>query len=280
MLTQNILNCYEEVKEDLKFQNTSSVRIKIMLNLIEGSKKTKDLRKSTGIQSSTILHGIIELEKQNLVSRKADNYYLSEVGKITALKLVDVIKTSFSLKKFHRLWTNHEIDSIPPHLLMRIGDLNSSELIESEHEDISKTHEKHVQIMLNATEIKGVSPIFYPDYIKTFNRIIEKEVPFELILTEEVLKKTIESCDLEILENLKRLISQNKFKIWKIKEDVKVAFTVTDKSITLGLFSKKGKYDSTRILTSDHNDSIEWCNKLFNYYLKRAQKVDLDTLGF
>ena len=278
MNINDILNCYEEVKDDLKFQNTSSVRIKIMISLMEGSKKTKDLRKSIGIQSSTILHGIIELEKQNLVSRKGDNYYLSEVGEIAILKLVDMIKTAVSLKKFQKLWLNHDIDAIPQHLLMKIGDLSPGKLIEAEHDDLFKTHGIHEQIILNAAKIRGVSPIFYPDYIKTFNRIIEKGVNVELILTEEILEKTIRLHDPESLKNLKKLISQEKIKIWKIKEDVKVAFTITDKSITLGLFSKKGMYNSTHILLSHHDDSIEWCNKLFDYYLKKAQKVDSDCL--
>jgi predicted transcriptional regulator len=276
MPINDILKYYEEVKDDLKFQNTSSVRIKIMINLMDGSKKTKDLRKSTGIQSSTILHGIIELEKQKLVSRKGDNYYLSELGQIVILKIVDMIKTSVSLKKFRKLWLNHEIESIPQHLLMKIGDLNNSELIESENEDMFKTHGIHAQIILNATKIRGVSPIFYPDYVETFNSVLDKDINVELILTEEVLKKTIESHDAENLKNIKRLISQKKLKLWKIQEDVKVAFTVTDKSITLGLFSKKGTYNSAQILVSDHEDSIKWCNNLFVYYLKKAQKINLN----
>jgi predicted transcriptional regulator len=276
MYINDILNFYEEVKDDLKFLNTSSVRIKIMLILSEGPKKTKDLRELMGIQSSTILHGITELEKQNLVSRKGDDFYLSELGEITALKLTDMIRTSISLKKFQKLWLNHEIDVIPHELLMEIGDLRNSKLIEAEYDDIAKTHGIHARIILNAGKLKGVSPIFYSDYIESFEVILNKNIDVELILTEDVLKKTIESHDPENLENLNKLISGNQLKIWEIKEDVKTAFTVTDKAITFGLFSKNGKYDSTRLLVSDHKDAIGWCSKLFDYYLKRAQKVDLD----
>jgi len=276
MYIDDTLNFYEEVKDDLKFLNTSSVRIKIMICLSEGPKKTKDLREIMRIQSSTILHGITELEKQKLVSRKGDDFYLSELGEITALKLTDMIKTSISLKKFRKLWLNHEISAIPNDLLLELGDLSYSKLIEAGHDDIAKTHGIHAQIILNANEIKGVSPIFYPDYLETFDVVLNKGVKVELILTEDVLKKTIESHDPENLEHLKNLISEKQLKIWKIKEDIKAAFTVTDKAITLGLFSKKGTYDSTRFLVSDHDDAIAWCNRLFDYYLKRAQKIDLD----
>jgi len=278
MKINDILDFYDEVKDDLKFLNTSSVRIKIIMILSNGPKKTKELREHMGTQSSTILHGITELEKQNLISRKGEDFYLSELGEITALKLKDTIKTSISLKKFQKLWLNHEINSIPPELLVQIGDLSNSELIESGHDDIFKTHGMHAQVVLNAEKVKGVSPIFFPDYIDSFNVILNKKADVELVLTEDVLKKAIESHKPEGLENLKRLISKKQLKIWETKEDLKVAFTVTDKALTLGLFSMNGRYDPTRLLVSDHSDAIKWCSKLFDYYLKRAQKVDLDYL--
>jgi len=276
MSTEDILNFYEEVKDDLKFQNTSSVRIKILTSLYEGPKKTKDLRKSMGIRSSTILHGITELEKQNLISTDGDSFFLSELGEITALNLVDRIKTSVSLKKFRKLWLNHEINSIPPELLVQIGDLSISELIEAEQDDIAKTHGVQVKIALKSGKLKGISHIFHPDYIELFNKILNKNIDVELILTGNILKKAIESHNPESLENLKRLISKKQLKIWETKEDIKIAFAVTDKTMTLGLFSKKGIYDPTKILVSDHGDALDWGNKLFEYYLKRAQQIDLD----
>ena len=272
----DILNFYEEVKDDLKSQSTSSVRTKIMISLSEGPKKTKDLNKLTGMRSSTILHGINELEKQELVLREGDSFFLSEIGEIMALKLIDMIRTSVSLKKIQKLLFNHRIEDIPQELLMNIGDLSNSKLIEADNIDIFKVHGTHIQILLDSKEIKGVSPIFYPQYIETFNIITNKNINVELILTEAILKKTIESLDSEGLAEFKKLLSENKLKIWEIKEDIKVAFTVTDKSMTLGLFSINGMYDSTAILVSDHDDAITWGNKLFDHYLKKAQRISLE----
>ncbi len=278
MTLVDTLNSYEEVKDDLKFQSMSSVRIKIMISLSEGPKKIEDLVELTGMQSEGIIYCINKLEKKNLVLNEKNYYYLSKIGTKMASELIDMIKTLIVLKNSRELWLNHEIESIPYDLLMQIGDLSRSELIEIENDDLSKTHRMHTQAVLNARNVKGVSPIFYSDYIETFNLILDKNIKVELVLTEEILKKTMESHDAKGLENIKRLISKNQLKIWKLNEDIKVAFTVTDKSITLGLFSKKGTYDTTRLLLSDHSDAIEWCNKLFDYYLKRAQKVNLEDL--
>lgn len=177
------------------------------------------------------------------------------------------------------LWLNQGTGSIPHDLLMRIEDLSNSEFIEAEYGDLSKTHGIHIQVVLTAKKIKGVSPIFYSDYIENFNEILEKGVNVELILTEYVLRKSIESHDPENLEHLKRLISKNQLKMWEIKEDIKVALTVTDKAMTLGLVTIDGIYDATKLLLSNHDDALQWGDRLFEYYLKRAQKVDLEYLN-
>lgn len=276
MAINNILNYYEEIKDDLTFQNTSSIRTKIMISLSEGPQKTDDLQELTGIQLPIILQGIHELEKQNLILNDGDHYSLSKIGAETTSKLVDMIKTLIVLKNNRELWLNHEIDAIPHDLLMEIEDLSKSQLIESEPEDLLKTHKKHAQIVLNSKEVKGVSPIFYSDYLETFASILNKGTTVELVLTENILKKTVESLDPEGLDEFKRLISENKLKIYEIKKDVKVAFTVTDKSIALGLFSMNGKYDPTTLLVSDHSDALIWGNKLFDYYVKKSQKISLE----
>ena len=274
MNIEDILNCYDYVKEDLKFQGISSVRIKIMISLSEGPKKTKDLRELTGIPSSTLLHGINELEKQKLISRKGDDFFLSEIGHISTLKLADMIKIRELLKNTKKLWINHDIEAIPQNLLIKIGDLSSSNLIENKPDDMLNTHRTYIQLVSSSKEIKGISPIFYPDYIETFAEVLKGNACVELILTKEILEKTINSLNSTDLSEFKRLISEKKLKIWEIKEDIKIAFTVTDNSMILSLFSADGIYDPNLILVSDQDDAITWGNKLFNYYLKKSQKID------
>ncbi len=278
MNMKDILTCYEDVKEDLKFQGISSVRIKIMVYLYDGPQKTKDLRELTGIPSSTLLHGINELEKQKLISRKGDDFFLSEVGFISTLKLADTIKTRRLLKNTKKLWLNHNIEAIPQNLLMKIGDLSSSDLIENEPDDLFKTHRTHIQILSNSKEIKCVLPVFYPEYTETFAEILEKNV--DVILTRETLSKTINSLSTEDLSEFKRLLSQNKLKLWETKEDVKIAFTVTDNSMALRLFSADGIYDPNLVLVSNHDDAVMWGNKLFDHHLKKSRKINVEHLEF
>ena len=273
MSIKDNLNTYEKVKEFLKFHAISAVRLKIMIILFNGPQRTKDLRSITGIESSSISHAIKNLEKEEIVLRKEDYFYLSELGEILVPQLVSTIKTQYVLKNFQRLWFDHTIEAIPQDLLLDIGDLSYSQFLESEPTDIYRTHEKHIHIVKGSKELKGVSPIFYPIYTEVFTSIIENGVRVELILTDEVLKRTLNSQE-QGMEDMKELLSTGNLTLWKI-EDAKVAFTVTDKLMTLGLFLSNGMYDSNRLLVSDHKDSLAWANKLFEYYRQKAEKFEI-----
>ena len=274
MYITDILNCYEEVKDDIKFQSTSSVRTKIMISLSEGPNKTKELRELTGIPASTLLHGINELEKQELIIKEGDNFSLSEIGKIMALKLIDTIRASVSLKKLQKLLFNHEIKDIPHNLLMDIGHLSNSQLIEADNIDIFKVHGTHLEIVLDSKKVRGISPIFYPNYPETFKKIIESDINVELILTSDVLKKTLQSANADE-KDLKELIETGNLNLWTLDKDIKVAFTVTDKFMTMGFFSVNGMYDPNRNLVSNDSDALTWGNRLFEYYCQQADKVTL-----
>jgi predicted transcriptional regulator len=279
MSHDNIITFYEEVKEDIKFQGISQVRMKIMLILKDGPKKTKQLRKLTEIQSSTIIHGINELEKQNIVSRDGDNYYLTEIGQILILKLVDMIKTMVSLKNHQKLWINHEINAIPLELLMEIGDLSDSNLVEANNIDIFKVKDMFLDMVQKSSNIKGVSTIFHPDFIETFKNILDnKEVKVELILNDAILKKTIKSINPNNLKDFLKLSSKGNLDIWILNEEARIAFTVTEKYLSLGLFTKGGGYDSSKDLFSENPDAIAWANKLFEYYRKKSDKIELKRL--
>ena len=202
MYNNDIFKFYEEIKDNLKFYGISSVRMKIMISLNDGPKKTKHLRKLIGIQSSTILHGINELEKQKIVLRKGDYYYLSEIGQILTPKLIDTIKMLTVLKNNQKLWLNHQIDTIPHDLLMEIGDLSNSQFIESDNTDIFKIHEIYLDMIKQTEEIRGISPFFHLDFIETFLNILNNGVKVELILTDLILKKTIKYFHQVKIKNL------------------------------------------------------------------------------
>ena len=85
----------------------------------------------------------------------------------------------------------------------------------------------------------------------------------------------LSTVDPECLPDLENYISMDNLKIWQIDNDVKIAFTVTDKFLSLGLFSSTGEYDSTKDLVSDDPDALAWGNRLFDYYKAKSELFHL-----
>lgn len=279
MSFEDNLRFYEEIKDDLKFYGVSSVRMKILLSLLDGPKKTKQLRELTEFQSSTIIHSMYELEKQNVVLKSGDNYHLSEIGQILALKLVQITKTLDVLTKFRNLWLNHEIGDIPDDLLVHIGKLNDSNIVEATNADITKAHNTFTDIVLQSKNIKGVSTVFHPDFTNIFEEVLKnEEVEVELLLSDAILKETIKSITPNNLRNFLKLNSNGNLHIWALKEEIRVAFTVTEKYLSLGFYTKDGVYDAYRDLISESDSAIKWANDLFEHYKKKSDKIELKRM--
>jgi len=271
----NYLDIYSETKDLMRYTSSSSVRVTILICLSEGLQNMSELKKKTGISSSTLSHNLSELEKRKITTKKEEKYALTSLGTIITTNLIENIKTNAAISKFQKLWIKHDLSCIPPELIKNIGDLHNSILIESESGEIFKPHETYQKIISGAEYIKGVSPIFRFDYIDIYKKlVIEHGIDVELILTQDIVDQTMEGIDSENLEYLRNFMSQDKVKFWVIP-DVKIAFTVTNKYLSLGLFHENGNYDNTRDLISDDHGAVTWGNQLFEYYRDQAQKLEL-----
>ncbi len=270
-MSNEILKMYENVRDDLKFLTASDVRTKIIIVLNDGLKNLSDLKEETKLNSSTILHGMSQLEEKNLIFKHSGGYSLSQTGKIVALNLINLIKVSTSLGELEKIFLKHEISPIPEYLLENIGSLKNSCIVESTPTDVMKPHSVHAELIQDSVDVKYISSVLLPQKIESFEETLEKG-SLQLILTSEILDKWIE---IKGRENLKNALLEKDFKLWEINGNAKMSFTVTDTFIALGLFSTDGIYDLHKYLISKDPEAIEWGNRLFDYYLKLSEKVKL-----
>ncbi|MBI5459202.1 MAG: winged helix-turn-helix domain-containing protein [Methanobacterium sp.] len=274
-ISVNYLDTYLETKDLMRYTSSSSVRVTILLCLSEGLQTMSELKKETGISSSTISHNLSDLEKRKITTKDGEKYHLSPLGRIITLNLIENIKNNSVVSKFKKLWMDHDLSSIPPTMIKRIGDLHNSVLIEAESGEIFKPHETYQKIISGSKYIKGVSPIFRFNYIDLYKKlVVEHEIEVELILTQNIVNQTMGGIDGQNLEYLQDFMSRDKVKLWVIP-DVKIAFTVTNRYLSLGLFHENGNYDSTKDLVSDDHGAVVWGNQLFEYYRDQAQKLEL-----
>lgn len=277
MDTKSILDAYESVKDDIKFITASVVRTKIILSLNKSDKCLNDFKNELNLQSSSILRALKTLENESMIFKRGDKYFLSEFGKIIALKLDNFFKSVHAITKCEKMWLDHCIKGIPPFLIKNVGCLNNSFIVESTPTDIIKPHTYYVEIVSKCNKIRTVSSIFYHPYLDLYKERFESEAEVEIILTPllfDVVRKAVPS------DRLKEIISSNYFKLLEIDEDVSIQFTVTEKFICIGLFSNEGLYDATMNLISYDTDAIRWGNELFGHYSRKSQSIDLNNIEF
>jgi predicted transcriptional regulator len=253
---------YDQAEEKLKAFTRSAVRTRIMLCLRETPMSAAQLEEEMGIRASTILHSMREMIESGLVSKSGQIYSLTNIGKIEARLIDELVSAIVILEKHKEFWLHHDISGIPEDLLVKIGMLGQSQIISADPVALLKVHQSFTKEIQNSKEIYGVSPILFPDHASAIAEAVRNGARAELILTDKIL-------DILFREHyllLKEAENFNEFKLDKIKGDVKVAFVVTDKLISLGLFGQDGTYDVTSDLFCHGEKAKNWGMELFEYY--------------
>jgi len=264
---------YDIAETQLKSFTRSKVRTKIMLCLKDADMSAAELEKEIDVRNTTILHAIKDMSKSELVVRTDDGYGLTNLGKMQAYLLEDLINVALVMNEYQDFWLSHDITGIPPYLLQQIGMLGQSEIITANPAALLKAQENFMKELREAKEVRGVSPIIIPGYAEAITHPILNGLKVDLILTDDILKIVFE----EYGSNMSKLLECNNFKLYRIDTGVSVAFTVTDSVFSLGLFRLDGGYDLGNDLICTGDDAVKWGQELFEHYRERAELIDIGT---
>lgn len=264
------LGLYEDVKNDMKFFVNSDVRSKILLSLHEKPKDLAILRSELKFSSSTILHGMYQLEDKNLVFKGEGLYNLTQMGELAALKLINLMKSFSSMNKLESLFLNHKIEVIPPNLLQVIEYLEKGEVLESRPQNLVGPYKTISDRAVESEEVKLISSVFYPFYLDILKDSTSLNRKVDLIMTKEVFNTISNDYKTDLT-----LLDSSNIKLWQIDDNLKLSFVLADEFLALGLFLENGVYDSNRFLVSEGHEALSWGKLLFNHYLEQATEFKL-----
>jgi len=272
-VAMSLCNRYYAIDEQLKMLTHSKVRAKILLCLREGAKNAGELERALGTRTTTILHAIKNMTEGGLVE-KADlgsKYSLTNIGKIQALILDNLLTSVGVLDQYRNFWQSHDISGIPEELLGTIWMLGQSEIIKDDLASPLGSLENFVTELTNSKEIHGVSPFIISGFTEAIAISIRRGAKVDLILTDDILK--ILSKDYHDL--LRELLRYENFRLYHIDLDIKVAFTVTNTLLSMGLYYKlDGNYDLGNDLICVGESAIKWGLELFEYYRNMSELIE------
>lgn len=268
-------NKYDRADEHLKGFTRSAVRTKTLLCLNDHDMDSGDLEGELGLRATTILHSLKDMIKDGLVRKSIKGYSLTNIGKIEAILIDQLVSAILVLDEHKDFWQTHDISGIPIELITRIGLLSQTDVVAGDPIALLKAQEYFMESVIESKEIRGVSPIIIPGYAEAIATPVMNGTETDLILSDSVLKIVAK----EYYGPIKELMKCENFRLYRIKDDIKVAFTVTDAHLYLGLFRLDGTYDIGQDLFCTGKGAVTWGLRLFDHYRNLSEPIiDIDKV--
>ncbi len=251
-----------EIEDPLAFIVLSRKRRNLLLLLRDGEKTLPEIRGSLGVTSSGIIPQLRKMEACNLIARNGKGYRLTSIGEVVAEHLSRLEKTLGTFKCDFKFWADHDITGIPEEFRLRLYELEGFRILRGSKANPLLPHREYIRNIKNSKWIKGVSPVFHDDYPEIFIQLLKEGANISIILTPEVLREIRVRNPKELIEAL----NTGRVKLFVYPGEIKVAFTVTDRFLSLGLFDKTGTYDFSTTLISFEDSARRFGESLFEYY--------------
>jgi len=220
-----------------------------------------------GTKATTILHSIKNMiEDGTIVRMHNGSYLLTNAGHIKASFLSEMINGLDSLDGNMEFWQSHDLSGIPAKLLAKIEKLVGGKCVTDEPNILLNSQVVFIEGVSKAREIRGVSPIIAQGYAEMVTTLLERGANISLILTKSII-------DTINRETLHSLLSKKNFQLFEIPDGIRVAFTIADDMLFLGLYNLNGSYDPNRDLVCHGQEANEWGRELFEHYLKQSRPV-------
>lgn len=267
------MDYFSVVGDELKFLNNSDIRIKVLIDLLDGPLKIRDINKRSLLSYSSISSNIHKLCAEGYVEKIHNSFQLTNLGLIYTTILMDFRDVIATISNNADFWLDHDISSLSIEDLNKLSSLEGSELIRCNSMDIYKTHKEFKRLFKNSKNLKVIFPYLHPEYPKLIRRLILKGIKVELVVSRDILDSFIRDIGNDVV---KKGIYDGNFSIKYLDEDIKIALAISNEFITVGLFKLDGTYDQNRLLLSDRKKAIDWGLSIFDSYAQCALPLTLN----
>ncbi|HIH75387.1 MAG TPA: winged helix-turn-helix domain-containing protein [Methanosarcina sp.] len=257
----------------------------------EGPKSSDEIKNAFDFPWKSMIPQIKKLVDLGLVIQTDGVYSLSEMGTVIATNVQFLLNTLKIYEENRDFWSEHDLSSIPFHLLTRIGELGQCKVLKPDLSHIFKVQEDIVKCMLDSSRIMVFVSAIHPAYHLVCLEFIQKEIDTAIIMTESVFESIREEC-LQKSDTVFSDISVLKLDLTEYKKEVQhfldcenshffvsdvekkpMMLIVTDKIFALSLLDKHGRIDRHYVVSFEPG-ALKWGEELFEYYKKNSRPID------
>lgn len=266
---EDLLNKHDDFIT-VRFLLASKMRPLLLLLLSESSYDLNGFREELDKPSASILHGLKELERINLIKKNFKRYSLSSKGVLCSASLKKLFKDLYIFQINRDFWLNHSIESIPQDSLKNAYLLKDSIFVESDEHNLSKSFSKYLDLLSSCGDMELILPIFLEEHLEIILENLENGHNLLLITNEDVLSSLKNS---RYYADLVDFSKKGQITIRKVDHDLRIFLTICDRFMSLNLFYKDGLFDNSCFILNEYPDGIEWARILFKNYLEKSIRV-------
>lgn len=257
--------------KNVKYLLTSSMRTLILVVLYNSRKNLNEIREDLKKPSATILHGLKELEENNLIKKDKKYYTLTSNGYLLATNVIKLIDNWYTIEKNKYFWNNHDLSGIPENYLNKLYLLKDAEFISSSTSDLSNAFNQYIELISNSEELTMILPIYSENHFKSLINLLKSNQlkHLTILVNSKILKTMKQSRYIK-----KSLLKNENVEIIKISQDPKLFLTFSKDFMALTLFFRDNHYDDSQIIIDKHKSAIKWSNGLFNHYKYTGERIN------
>ncbi|MDR0766911.1 MAG: winged helix-turn-helix domain-containing protein [Methanosarcinales archaeon] len=239
----------------------SGKRRQILLNLMEGPKTIDDIKSYLNSKSSPLMVQIRILTRNFLIQEKNGVFSLTPLGEYTVREMRNILDMFSVFDENPEYWGEAELTAFPAYLLSRIGELGAVKLCFPDKAHIFDRTRPVEKSLKNVESLIEISSIFKQEYVTDYLGIAERGVSVAFVFTQEV----IDRLEKEFPESYFKYMKRENVRIFVCPEIKLASCMVTDKIISLSLFTKKGYFFNHDLISYDHS-AILWGTDLFHHF--------------
>ncbi|WNY27641.1 winged helix-turn-helix domain-containing protein [Methanolapillus ohkumae] len=252
----------------------SEKRKNVLIFLLSGPKDIDEIKIELNVNTSALMTQMKILMDQGLIVYSDNLYSLSVMGSVIVQKMLPLLNMLDTYSENKTYWSDHKLSAIPSDLLDRMDELRNCVLVEPELHRLYELPLKFEENLFKSAYIREISSFFSPSYHSAYLELARKGTEISIIIPVSVFDRF--SHDYPFL--LEEYLSRPNAKIYVYEKPIEMASSVvTDHFFSFSLFNNNGVYHNHSMMSFEES-SIQWGEKLFQYYLERSKEMKLGDL--
>lgn len=247
----------------------SEKRKEVLLLLNEGPQEMEYLVKCLGTNRQALLPQVKILENHYLISHQNDVYELTSIGKLLIEEFIPLLGTIEFFDVDIEYLGTQKLEFIPSHLLKRVKEIGSSEVITPEIANMYDLNEEFHEASKKSKSVFIVTSFLYPNLCELTLELISNNVEVHFIISPELMDKLKGHKYVHV----NKLLGSNLIHIYVYPKELDFLFMgCNDYYLIVNPLSQDGTTDRKYII-SNKKEALKWGRDFFEYYLKDSTLI-------